>query len=249
MRPIDGVRRARPRAPEGSLLLSETFVSLQGEGPSAGERAVFVRLAGCNLACIWCDTAYSWDWDRYDPRAETSVADPVILAADLDRLAGPHTRLMVLTGGEPLLQQPPVVALLNELHARCPALRCEVETNGTIAPTDALISLVHRFVVSPKLLHASNAAAHIHPRALRALLDLPGSVLKIVLDGPGDLPQVASLAAATGATPDRIWLMPRATTTTELLARMRALADPAIDHGYNLSGRSHILMWGDARGR
>lgn len=249
MRPIGGVRHARPRAPEGSLLLSETFVSLQGEGPSAGERAVFVRLAGCNLTCTWCDTSYSWDWDRYDPAVETSIADPVVLAADLDRLADPHTRLLVLTGGEPLLQQPPVVALLNALRVRRPALRCEVETNGTIAPADALVPLVHRFVVSPKLPHAGSAAAHIRPQALRALLDLPGSVLKIVLDGPRDLPQVASIAATAGATPDRIWLMPRATTTAELLAGMRALADPTVDHGYNLSGRTHILLWGDVRGR
>ncbi|GAA0902689.1 7-carboxy-7-deazaguanine synthase QueE [Virgisporangium aurantiacum] len=249
MKPGTGERRPPPRAPAGSLLLSETFVSLQGEGPSSGERAVFVRLAGCNLTCTWCDTRYSWDWDRYDPAVETSIVDPKLLAADLDRRAGPHTRLVVLTGGEPLLQQPAVVTLLTALRARRPDVRCEVETNGTVAPAEALVPLVYRFVVSPKLTHAGSAAARVRPQTLRALLDLPRSVLKIVLDGPGDLPQVASLAATARTTPDRIWLMPRATTTAELLIGMRTLAGLAVDNGFNLSGRTHILLWGDVRGR
>ena len=55
----------------GVLVVSEVFgPTFQGEGPSSGQRAMFVRLGRCNLDCAFCDTAYTWDWTRYDPDAE-----------------------------------------------------------------------------------------------------------------------------------------------------------------------------------
>ena len=48
------------------LKLSEIFESIQGEGPTAGEPCVFLRLAMCNLHCRWCDTKYTWDWKKYE---------------------------------------------------------------------------------------------------------------------------------------------------------------------------------------
>ena len=62
-----------PRAAEhaGDLLVAELFgPTFQGEGPSAGQQALFVRLSRCNLSCRWCDTSYTWDWSRFDPHAE-----------------------------------------------------------------------------------------------------------------------------------------------------------------------------------
>ena len=59
---------------KASLAVSEIFgPTLQGEGPSSGRRAMFLRLAGCNLSCSWCDTAYTWDWSRYDKKAEVTM--------------------------------------------------------------------------------------------------------------------------------------------------------------------------------
>jgi organic radical activating enzyme len=53
------------------LLVAEMFgPTFQGEGPSAGQRAVFVRTSRCNLSCSWCDTPHTWDWSRFDPHAE-----------------------------------------------------------------------------------------------------------------------------------------------------------------------------------
>ncbi len=87
------------RQPSGE---PEIFYSLQGEGVTAGTPTVFLRLANCNLSCSWCDTKYTWDWQSYDPQREVmelsdDEAHERILAFEC-----PH---LVITGGEPLMQQ------------------------------------------------------------------------------------------------------------------------------------------------
>ena len=103
------------------MRVAEVFSSLQGEGRNQGRPTVFLRLAGCNLACAWCDTAYARE-------GGTEMAADAVLAA-VRETAGPCRRLCV-TGGEPLVQQdalvPVVAALASEGYA------VEIETNGTI---------------------------------------------------------------------------------------------------------------------
>ena len=54
-----------------TLVVSEVFgPTVQGEGPSLGKRAAFLRLGRCNLDCAWCDTPFTWKWDEYDPAVE-----------------------------------------------------------------------------------------------------------------------------------------------------------------------------------
>lgn len=105
----------------GPLLeVCEIFRSLQGETTRAGLPATFLRLAGCNLRCRYCDTAYAQD-----------PGTPMPLAA-LVAAAGPETDLVVVTGGEPLLQ-PALPALVGAL---CDLGRSVlVETNGSLDAT------------------------------------------------------------------------------------------------------------------
>src|SRR3977135_1497228 len=123
----EGFRRgrgARPRDSGMTLVVSELFgPTLQGEGPSAGQRAGFVRLGRCSLNCAWCDTPYSWDWKRYDPAVELRELEVGAVAA---RIRAMDVPMVIVPGGEPLLQQRAVVALLRLL----PGLAVEVETNG-----------------------------------------------------------------------------------------------------------------------
>ena len=218
--------------------------TLQGEGPAAGCPAVFVRLADCNHACGPCDTRYSWDWKTYDRATETRYAAPQAVSSWVLARA---PKLVVVTGGEPLLQQEALIPIAEELAANGKIV--EIETNGTIVPYPELTTHVNRFVVSPKLTSMFDAplSRRIKPDALVAFTETGKAVFKFVLANRADVDAVAGLQEAHGLAP--IWVMPQATSQQDVLDGMRDLAEVAVEHGWNLSPRLHILLWGDQRGR
>lgn len=225
-----------PDVVAGTAILAERFVSFQGEGPWAGQRCAFVRLSRCNLSCRWCDSRSTWDWTRYQP-GEVSTRVPV---AEVAAWVGDQAvDLVVLTGGEPLLQQP----ALAELIARVPAgIRVQVETNGTRVPIPALAARVDLWVVSPKLANSGvDEARRIVPAALAALRATGRAAFKFVVTDPAvDLEEIAGLAAEHTLGP--IWVMPEGETTATVQAGMRALHGPVVARGWNLSPRLHILV-------
>ncbi|MGH8905662.1 MAG: 7-carboxy-7-deazaguanine synthase QueE [Egibacteraceae bacterium] len=182
------------------LLVAEMFgPTFQGEGQSAGQQAVFVQLSRCNLSCSWCDTPYTWDWSRFDPQAEAHRVPVEAIVAWV--LASP-IRLVVIKGGEPLLQQTGLVPLVEHLAAAGRAV--EIETNGTIPPTTRLTEAVERFNVSPKLSAAGGStAARICPTALRAFAGCGKAVFKFVIDDATEIEEIAELQCAYGLTP--VW--------------------------------------------
>jgi len=105
-----------------SLQVCETFLSLQGESSFAGWPCAFVRLAGCNLRCRWCDTAYAQEVASEDNTARS--LDEIVA-----EVQGLGCRLVEITGGEPLLQgeTPELAARLAGL-----GLTVLVETNGSL---------------------------------------------------------------------------------------------------------------------
>ncbi|HEY9793261.1 MAG TPA: 7-carboxy-7-deazaguanine synthase QueE [Candidatus Obscuribacterales bacterium] len=118
MRGQNPVRQQQLNA-DGSLWVQSVFYTLQGEGPFTGQPAVFVRLAGCNLKCFWCDTDF-----------ESSQWKPSLnqLLDKIQEEKPPCCKLIVITGGEPFRQNiAPLVASL--LQA---GLNVQLETNGTL---------------------------------------------------------------------------------------------------------------------
>ena len=109
------------------LKVKEIFRSIQGEGPNVGTPAVFIRLSGCNLKCSWCDTDHESD-------AQES-SESAIMSHVLGLLTS--NRFVVITGGEPLLQD--LSQLLDLLIAE--DITIQIETNGTLYP-----SWLERFV-------------------------------------------------------------------------------------------------------
>lgn len=226
----------------------ETFVSLQGEGPSAGEPALFLRLANCNLNCVWCDTRHSWDWDAYDKTEEVENVAHTALVERLTSELPPSVRLLVLTGGEPLLHQSAIAGILAELLERHPHLRVEVETNGTIAPNPQLMEVVHLFVVSPKLANSAIPEKRRIRMPVLSTFSRMNAVLKFVLENPHEVLEAAALAADSGFDSSRVWVMPQTTTAASVGTLVAELAPEAIRAGFRVSSRLHVLAWNDARG-
>jgi 7-carboxy-7-deazaguanine synthase len=149
------------------LSVNEVFVSIQGEGSRAGRPCVFVRLAGCPLRCVWCDTAYAFQ--------EGTPRDEEELLAELGRFS---PRLLCLTGGEPLVQPaafPFVARLLDE------GWEVVVETSGHVP----LGPLDPRAVV---ILDVKTPGSGESPRMEWANLDRlrAADEVKFVIDGRAD---------------------------------------------------------------
>jgi len=231
----------------------EIFASLQGEGASIGRPVAFVRLSRCNLACHWCDTAYTWRFagdnrPHRDNLAFERAANQLTLdEADVaGRIAALGQNRLVITGGEPLLQG----AALARMIALLPQpTAIEIETNGTVAPHAALDPLVSQYNVSPKLAHSGNPAElALVPERLAAFAADPRAWFKFVIASPGDLAEVLALREAHHMAAERILLMPEGTSPATLRERMAWLAPLALKHGLRLTDRLHIHLYGDTRG-
>jgi 7-carboxy-7-deazaguanine synthase len=236
---VDGVTATLP--------VSEIFgPTLQGEGPAAGRCATFVRFMGCNLSCSWCDTAYTWDATRHDLRAGTTHLSPAVIAASVTTIGAP---IVVLTGGEPLLNQdrPGWTELLGLLVRRH---RIHLETNGTELPNWPTLRHAETICVSPKLANAGKHRGHQDPtlnEGYTALAQTHKSIhLKVVCQDADDVTNAAQLAI--GWPPDRVWVMPEGTTPEVLAQRWPIIAEAAARHRINATHRLHVLAWGDERG-
>lgn len=219
------------------MRVSEMFVSVQGEGPSVGRPAVFVRLAQCNLRCSWCDTKYAWA-----PGDEKTVEDVVGEVLGLLR-AYPRVRLLVVTGGEPLLQRDELVDLITRLKREAVGLEVEVETNCTIDPR-GLIEVVDRMIVSPKLansgmpedVRACSEGFRRIPESLR-----PKVYLKFVVESQDDLDEIERVLRFFGADESSVFLMPQASSVQELSARLGVVVDIALRRGFRVSDRLQFV--------
>ena len=230
----------------------EIFASVQGEGRSAGLMCTFVRLSRCNLACTWCDTAYTWhfegdqrphrDGTAYDRSSNQIVLSEQDVAARIMALGGER---LVITGGEPLLQG----AQLARMVALLGGHRVEIETNGTVAPHAALAPLVAQYNVSPKLKHSGNATEiALLSERLMAWNHESKAHFKFVISAPEDVVEVLELQQTYAIPSGRIQLMPEGTTSEAIHARTVWLTPLALAHGLGFSDRLHIHLYGDTRG-
>lgn len=240
---------------------AEIFRSVQGEGRNVGRVRTFVRLSGCNLHCVWCDTAYTWNWegspwphinDRPGAPRKFNAADEMIkhtIAEVADAVDAQPAEGVVITGGEPLMQMGGVLALIGELKARAPGLAVEIETNGVIVPSADLTDCVDLFMVSPKLGHSGNAPeVALNPISLAAFARLDKAVFKFVARDGGDIALIQDLAWQHGIAASRIYVMPEGTHSDVIIARGSKLIQSVIDAGFNYTDRLHIHLFGEKRG-
>ena len=239
-------------SPPGALKVSrrprggpEIFYSLQGEGPSQGTPSVFLRLALCNLVCTWCDTKYTWDWRNHDYRQEVVE----LTQGDvMDAVQAYGCRHLVVTGGEPLVQQRALGPLVDSLKGR--GFSFEVETNGTIAPGQSLVRSVDQWNVSPKLGSSGNSLRRRDVAgAMESFAAMSNAFFKFVVVDRQDVDEVESLVGAYGIERHRVLLMPEGTSKGEVQGRSEWVSELCVERGFRFTTRLHILLWGDERGR
>lgn len=233
----------------------EIFASLQGEGPSAGMPVAFIRLSRCNLACTWCDTAYTWsflgrfegdntphrDGIAYDRKANQITLDPQDAAA---RIAALGQNRLVITGGEPLMQCGALADMLGAL----PDMTVEIETNGTTKASAHVDIRVDQYNVSPKLAHSGNSAdLALIPERLDHYASDPRAFFKFVIASPGDVEEVLDLQRTYRLRPGHVFLMAEGTDSATLRARQQWLSPLCLEHGFRMSDRMHIHLYGDTR--
>ena len=230
----------------------EIFASLQGEGPSAGTPVAFIRLSRCNLACTWCDTAYTWRFEgdnrphrdevTFDKSSNQVAFSPEKAAA---RIAGLGQKRLVITGGEPLMQCGPLADML----AILPDIEVEIETNGTTRASAHGDIRVDQYNVSPKLAHSGNPAdLAIIPERMDFYASDPSAFFKFVIAEREDVDEVLALQKEHLIASDKIFLMAEGTTSEALRSRQEWLSELCLKHGFRMSDRMHIHLYGDTRG-
>lgn len=129
------------------LSIVECFSSFQGEGGAVGSPAVFLRLAECNLQCPFCD-----EYLKLNSKKEYSIEETLhLIKKELEHLPQPN-KLLIITGGEPLLQYNSLKKLCGVLYTEIPSLEIHIETNGT-----QLKELnIDKYVISPKEINYSH---------------------------------------------------------------------------------------------
>jgi len=210
------------------LLINEIFYSIQGEGPNAGKPAVFLRLAGCNFKCKWCDTKHAL---RVSAKCEVPSA---IILKKIKKYKCKH---LVITGGEPTLQQDGLVELLKNLSD----YYVEIETNGSIPLKKQFEHTLRlrsgQVNCSPKLKNSGNK-----PYPLQIKPANKKAIYKFVVAKKSDLKEIENYIKSNKIPKDRVWLMPEGVNKKIVQERSKWIIEICKKNGYNFSSRLHIIF-------
>lgn len=250
--------------PDHCLYVSEQFgPTLQGEGLTAGMPSYFLRLTACNLSCGRKNTSHQYDGTMLEDA--TWVCDTIevfrngvkkttqqivdgfdkAFIADM-KYQRAH---LVITGGEPLLQQKSIVNFIVVLTSLCEGNFpfVEVETNGTIMPEHEMMQFVSLWNVSPKLSNSGmEHSKRVFPNVIMQLNAL-NSCFKFVVERKRDLMEL-EVEYLENIDHDKVMLMPAASEKTALENLSEWVAKHCIERRWKFSGRLQIQIWNKKTG-
>lgn len=248
----EDIQRVRPQKDKLKISGDGVFATLQGEGITAGLPSVFLRLHYCNLTCGvpsgWqCDTGYTWDRTKPEFWKEPKDWSYKETASYIRRAWGENfenkgERRLVITGGEPLIQQTKITKLLEHLRD----WEIEIETNGTIVPLAEIQTC--QFNCSPKLENSGNPLKRRYkPEVLKAINSLPKSQFKFVVAEPSDLDEVEKIASECSLNPEKILIMPEGQTVEQVELHANKVREAVVTKGWRITMRNQILWYGSRR--
>jgi len=217
----------------------EIFESLQGEGPTAGMPATFIRLFGCNLECRFCDTAYALHGNK-------EWMDFSSLKRKVEKYPS-SWETIVFTGGEPLLWKDKIDALCYHYLYQL-TKRFEIETNGTILPPVIDTSKIF-YNVSPKL---GSSCTPVRKRrkldVLKQFATMDRAMFKFPIANEKDVVEALSLIKKCTIDTQHVSFMPVAANRMALITKTQWLWGFCVKHKIRMSPRLHILAFGEERG-
>lgn len=229
-KPIKGVDR---------IPLNEVFVSIQGEGPFMGRNALFIRVAGCNLAgvCKSCDT----DFTTNIIKSRNGILKDII------RYAENGGRLVVFTGGEPSIYSEFIDDIVRDFEfTQVYDMDWQIETNGIIKVGGDFISLGGVVVVSPKKGFEKYAVDNYAGREYAHFKIVVGADKDDYTFWDFDTGEefIKKLIEEYNHDKRNIWLMPFGATEEELAVNRQRVWELAVKYGVNYSERLHVLVFG-----
>lgn len=211
--------------------ISEIFHSIQGEGVNRGKNYIFVRFAGCNLNCIWCDTKYSWHPKYLDYEMYTKEK----LIETIKNFSRRHRcKRILFTGGEPFMFQDVMEYVMQQF----PKYYFEVETNGSFE-TRLPFSQIN---VSYKL---KNAKTRKYPLKI---LPAKNVDYKFVMKNEKDLGEVIEICNKYKLPKKNVYLMPEGIRKAALERKTKWLQKTSKKCGMQWTPRLHILLFGNRKG-
>lgn len=234
----------------------EIFYTFQGEGINIGKPVIFIRTAGCNLHCKWCDTWYTWffknsPW-KHDSKKKVDITKHTLqmsveeIVDALSEMIDKHNcHRVTITGGEPLIHQVELLKVIEGLKG----IQFDFETNGTILPNKELFAKENvYFNCSPKLANSGNAKKlRYKPEVIEALIESNKASFKFVVDKASDLREIKAIASECLIPKEIIYLMPQGITKKGISLKEVWLAGLCKLYGFNLTTRLHVLVYGGAR--
>ena len=229
--------------------ISEIFYSIQGEGLLTGTPSVFVRIAGCPLRCVWCDTSYAWTKEEAEMVTQQEI---------VDKVASFNCGHVVVTGGEPLACEC-ISSLLEALKAISEHLTVETSALEYVSIPCDLVS------ISPKLSNSYpqdiENVQEYHEKAInyaviaKYIRQYPYQ-LKFVVACEEDmgevveaLEQIAQLSEiGVKGLKKKTMLMPKAAGRQQYRELAPKIAEICLNHNYLFSPRLQLEFWGNTKG-
>ena len=209
-----------------------------------GVPSVFLRLQACNLLCEFpCDTIEVWK--KGSPYTIYELKELFEKEGYLNLLM--HNAHLILTGGEPLLQQDALYKFYRLMHF---IFYVEVETNCTIMPTHEFYNIVNQFNCCPKTSNSGIPKERRYkPEVIEKFASNVNTPFKFVIDKEEDIREVLEdFVVPFYLSNDRIWLMPQCITREQLHEKQQMVANLCKKYGFNFSSRLQIDLWDKCTG-
>ena len=139
--------------------IMEHFFTIQGEGTYSGRAAYFIRIAGCDVGCVWCDVKESWDKDQHTTMTTNEI---------IEKVTESKTDFVVITGGEPAMYD--LRPLVNQLKSL--GITIAIETSGCYP----LLGDVDWYCFSPKKFKAPCDEAYLRANELKVIINHPSDL-------------------------------------------------------------------------